>query len=170
MEHADQAFEHTQQEIGEVLEHLSEIDGDELREVTERVLHGVSFDIGAGRIVGVLGRSGSGKTTLARLLTRLYDPGTGEVRIRVESTAPWHVSTEAPAMLALEAPPGVTFAPAELRREDATTLDDDVLEFRTAYRCDPPEANASGRLKLGICQGDLCVIVREELDIPVRAH
>jgi ATP-binding cassette subfamily B protein len=48
---------------------------------TERVLHGVSFDIGAGRIVGVLGRSGSGKTTLARLLTRLYDPATGEVRL-----------------------------------------------------------------------------------------
>ena len=47
----------------------------------DRVLHGVSFDIGAGRIVGVLGRSGSGKTTLARLLTRLYDPTVGEVRI-----------------------------------------------------------------------------------------
>ena len=47
----------------------------------DRVLHGVSFDIGAGRIVGVLGRSGSGKTTLARLLTRLYDPVVGEVRI-----------------------------------------------------------------------------------------
>ena len=47
----------------------------------DRVLHGVSFDIGAGRIVGVLGRSGSGKTTLARLLTRLYDPVVGEARI-----------------------------------------------------------------------------------------
>jgi ATP-binding cassette subfamily B protein len=47
----------------------------------DRVLHGVSFDIEPGRIVGVLGRSGSGKTTLARLLTRLYDPATGEVRV-----------------------------------------------------------------------------------------
>ena len=47
----------------------------------ERVLHGVSFDIQAGRIVGVLGRSRSGKTTLARLLTRLYDPAVGEVRL-----------------------------------------------------------------------------------------
>ena len=55
--------------------------GDNGNGSTELVLHGVSFDIGAGRIVGVLGRSGSGKTTLARLLTRLYDPGTGEVRI-----------------------------------------------------------------------------------------
>jgi hypothetical protein len=95
---------------------------------------------------------------------------TGEVRVRVESTAPWHVSTEAPVSLTLEAPPGVTFEPAVLGRGDAATLNDDVLEFRTAYRCDTSETNASGRLKLGICQGDLCVIVREELDIPVRAH
>ena len=48
---------------------------------TDRVLHGISFDIAPGRIVGVLGRSGSGKTTLARLLTRLYDPEGGSIRI-----------------------------------------------------------------------------------------
>jgi len=47
----------------------------------ERVLHGVTFEVKAGRIIGVLGRSGSGKTTLARLLTRLYDPDGGAVRI-----------------------------------------------------------------------------------------
>jgi ABC-type multidrug transport system fused ATPase/permease subunit len=45
------------------------------------VLHGVTFAVAPGRIVGVLGRSGSGKTTLARLLTRLYDPDDGSVRI-----------------------------------------------------------------------------------------
>jgi ATP-binding cassette subfamily B protein len=58
-----------------------EDNGDNGNDHSERVLHGVSFDIRPGRIVGVLGRSGSGKTTLARLLTRLYDPATGEVRI-----------------------------------------------------------------------------------------
>ena len=47
----------------------------------EIVLDELSLDIRPGRIVGVLGRSGSGKTTLARLLTRLYDPVHGEIRI-----------------------------------------------------------------------------------------
>ncbi len=47
----------------------------------EAVLHGVSFQIQAGNVLGVLGRTGSGKTTLARLLLRLYDPQKGEVRI-----------------------------------------------------------------------------------------
>jgi ABC-type multidrug transport system fused ATPase/permease subunit len=47
----------------------------------DRVLHDLSCSIEAGRIVGVLGRSGSGKTTLARLLTRLYDPQVGVIRL-----------------------------------------------------------------------------------------
>jgi ATP-binding cassette subfamily B protein len=55
--------------------------GDDGNGTSARVLHGVSFNIAAGRVVGVLGRSGSGKTTLARLLTRLYDPTAGEVRL-----------------------------------------------------------------------------------------
>lgn len=47
----------------------------------ERVLDDVSVMVRPGRILGLLGRTGSGKTTLARLLTRLYDPDTGTVRL-----------------------------------------------------------------------------------------
>jgi ATP-binding cassette subfamily B protein len=47
----------------------------------ERVLHDVSVSLAAGRILGLLGRTGSGKTTVARLLTRLYDPDEGAVRL-----------------------------------------------------------------------------------------
>jgi ATP-binding cassette subfamily B protein len=45
------------------------------------VLDRVSLDLAPDRILGVLGRSGSGKTTMARLLTRLYDPIEGSVRL-----------------------------------------------------------------------------------------
>jgi ATP-binding cassette subfamily B protein len=47
----------------------------------EKVLHHVDVAVAPGRVVGVLGRTGSGKSTLARLVTRLYDPIEGEVRI-----------------------------------------------------------------------------------------
>jgi ATP-binding cassette subfamily B protein len=47
----------------------------------ELVLDDIDLEIGAGRVVGVLGRTGSGKSTLARLLTRLYDPLHGDLRL-----------------------------------------------------------------------------------------
>ena len=58
----------------------------------EQVLHDVSFQIRPGRVVGLLGRTGSGKTTIARLLTRLYEPQGGEVR--VGGAATWDVPVD----------------------------------------------------------------------------
>jgi len=45
------------------------------------ILHGVSFEIPAGRKVAVVGPSGSGKSTLARLLFRFYDVNAGSITI-----------------------------------------------------------------------------------------
>jgi len=39
------------------------------------ILHGIDFEIPAGKTVAVVGPSGSGKSTLARLLYRFYDVG-----------------------------------------------------------------------------------------------
>ncbi|MGI6368672.1 MAG: ABC transporter ATP-binding protein [Anaerolineae bacterium] len=47
----------------------------------EPVLQGISFQLQAGRTLGLLGRTGSGKTTLTRLLFRLYDPSQGVIRL-----------------------------------------------------------------------------------------
>lgn len=45
------------------------------------VLHDVSFTVGAGQLVALVGSSGAGKSTLASLVPRLYDVDAGAIRI-----------------------------------------------------------------------------------------
>ena len=45
------------------------------------VLDGISLDVRAGEVIGVVGPSGSGKSTFAKLLQRLYVPEAGRVLV-----------------------------------------------------------------------------------------
>lgn len=50
-------------------------------EPNKPVLKDVSFKVGAGEVLGIVGRSGAGKSTLVNLISRLYDTGEGEVLV-----------------------------------------------------------------------------------------
>ena len=50
-------------------------------DATQDAVHGVSFGLGAGEIVAIVGPNGSGKTTLLRLLLGVLPPRGGEVRV-----------------------------------------------------------------------------------------
>ena len=59
------------------------------------VLNNISFDIPAGKIVGLLGPNGCGKTTLIKILTGLIHDYTGDVKVggkRVGITSKAHVA------------------------------------------------------------------------------
>jgi ABC-type glutathione transport system ATPase component len=47
-----------------------------------RVIDDVSLEIFPGETLGLVGESGSGKSTIARLLLRLIEPTSGEIRLR----------------------------------------------------------------------------------------
>lgn len=45
------------------------------------VLRDVSFEVGEGQTVAIVGATGAGKSTIIRLMSRFYDPGRGVIRI-----------------------------------------------------------------------------------------
>jgi lipopolysaccharide transport system ATP-binding protein len=45
-------------------------------------LKDVSFEVGQGEVLGVIGRNGAGKSTLLKLLSRITEPTEGEARIK----------------------------------------------------------------------------------------
>ena len=50
-------------------------------EPDREILHGLSFEVPAGKHVAIVGPSGAGKSTIGRLLFRFYDPWQGRILI-----------------------------------------------------------------------------------------
>ena len=47
----------------------------------KRILHDLSLEAPAGKLIAIVGPTGAGKTTIINLLMRFYDPDSGEIRI-----------------------------------------------------------------------------------------
>ena len=60
-----------------------------------QVLNGISFGVGAGKVVTLLGRNGMGKTTTVRAIMGLIRPGAGQIHFdgqEITGTAPYRIA------------------------------------------------------------------------------
>src|SRR5262245_19362615 len=72
------------------MKNVIEFNNVEYRASSGRVLlNNVSFTIGEGEMLVLLGRSGSGKTTTLKLVNRLLEPSKGEIVIEGKNSREW---------------------------------------------------------------------------------
>jgi ABC-type multidrug transport system fused ATPase/permease subunit len=56
------------------------------------VLNDVSISIKAGQLVVIVGANGSGKSTIIKILSRLYDPTSGDIHVDGQPMQQYHLS------------------------------------------------------------------------------
>jgi osmoprotectant transport system ATP-binding protein len=56
---------------------------------SKRLVSDLNFDVARGETLVLVGRSGSGKTTTLKLINRLLEPTSGEIKVEGKSTLVW---------------------------------------------------------------------------------
>jgi phospholipid/cholesterol/gamma-HCH transport system ATP-binding protein len=104
------------------------------------VLNGISFQVGKGEILSVLGRSGTGKSVLLKLMIRLLAPDSGMVRILGQEIA----KLEEKQLSEVRKKVGFLFQAAALY--DSLTVAENVeFPLRRHARLSPAERNSRVR-------------------------
>jgi hypothetical protein len=91
-----------------------------------------------------------------------------KVTVRVVPKAPWHMNLDFPTSLKIEAPAGVTLTKAEMKKADATKLDEDSCQFDVAFTPTAAgEQSFTGKFKFAVCQDEACSPVTEDVAFKV---
>ena len=90
------------------------------------------------------------------------------VKVRVVPKEPWHMNLDFPTSLKIEAPAGLTFANADLKKADATKLDEGSCEFDVKFTPEKAgESKFTGKFKFAVCQDEACSPVTENVEVQV---
>jgi ATP-binding cassette subfamily B protein len=98
----------------------------------EPVFRGLDLELAAGRSLAIVGENGAGKTTLIKLLSRLYDPDSGTVRVdgidlRELEPTEWHARVAAVfqdyAQFEVSAYDNVAFGALHRRRDEQAVVE-----------------------------------------------
>jgi ABC-2 type transport system ATP-binding protein/lipopolysaccharide transport system ATP-binding protein len=97
-------------------------------------LKGVSFEVGEGQLVGIVGANGAGKSTLLKILARITDPTAGWARTRGRVSALLEVGTAFHPELTGRENVEINGALLGMRRAEVRAKFDDIVEFAGVER------------------------------------
>jgi lipopolysaccharide transport system ATP-binding protein len=92
-------------------------------------LRDVSFDVGKGEVVGIVGRNGAGKTTLLKILSRITSPTTGRAVVHGRVGSLLEVGTGFHTELSGRENVYLNGAILGMRRREIDAKFDDIVEF-----------------------------------------
>ncbi len=107
----------------------SRLHEDPQRRMVVHALRGLSFSLGPGERLGLVGRNGAGKTTLLRTLAGIYEPVAGRVTVRGELHTLLDTNLGMNFDLTGRENIGLCGLYAGLRPRAIRALEDDVQEF-----------------------------------------
>jgi ABC-2 type transport system ATP-binding protein/lipopolysaccharide transport system ATP-binding protein len=109
----------------------------------------VSFTVGSGELVGIIGRNGAGKTTLLRILARITAPSAGVARVRGRLSALLDVGTGFHDELTGRENVFLSGAILGMSRRDVRARFDDIAAFSGVERfLDTPLKRYSAGMRL----------------------
>jgi ABC-2 type transport system ATP-binding protein/lipopolysaccharide transport system ATP-binding protein len=97
-------------------------------------LKDVSFDVGEGQLVGIVGANGAGKSTLLKILARITEPTAGWARTRGRVSALLEVGTAFHPELTGRENVEINGALLGMRRAEVRAKFDDIVEFAGVER------------------------------------
>lgn len=92
-------------------------------------LKGVSFEIGQGEIVGLIGRNGAGKSTLLKILSRITEPTSGRAQVHGRLGSLLEVGTGFHQELSGRDNVFLNGAILGMRRQEIALRFDEIVEF-----------------------------------------
>jgi lipopolysaccharide transport system ATP-binding protein len=97
-------------------------------------LRDVSFDVQPGEVVGIVGRNGAGKSTLLKVLSRITEPTSGEIRLRGRVASLLEVGTGFHPELSGRDNIFLNGAILGMRRTEITRKFDEIVAFSEVER------------------------------------
>ena len=92
-------------------------------------LRDVSFEVGHGEVIGLIGRNGAGKSTLLKILARITDPSEGTVEIRGRVASLLEVGTGFHPELSGRENVYLSGAISGMRKAEIDQLFDEIVDF-----------------------------------------